>query len=1366
MKKIIYSFVFFSKSSNLFLLLLFLYLFVPQYIKAQVCNPNGNLIIFTNYDGGQLNINVDVNIPNLKIGICTYEPVAVTISGAFSGNVTQVLYAGFNSTQNNNNCGLGNFPTSISGVPAANANIITIPPVTVNNPNGFNGGIICAYSCDITTNQGGCNTIDQIQSYFTAQLGGTLYSLNAQYCCWLNSNIYNVSSLSGACCLSATPSATISYATSPYCSSTSTPQNVSITGTQGGTFSASPAGLTINAQTGAITPSTSTAGVYTVTYSMGGCPSVSTTASVQIINSASSISVTNNSPVCSGDTLILQANVPANATVSWQGPANFTANTANVSIPNFTLGNVGAYFLTVNVNGCNFSTTVPTALGTCIADNDQDGIPDNVDLDDDNDGIPDLVECGINSTSGQQFTMLNGSFEDPVISATTALSIINDNTVPGWETTAQDSLMEFWAFNFQSVPAFQGNQHVELNANFVSTLFQDVSTVPGDSLNWYFAHRGRWGTDVIELKIGTPTSLVSQGTFSTPNTAWAVYNGTYVVPAGQTTTRFAYVSVSASGGNPTVGNFLDGAAFFPVSCHVDSDGDGIPNSWDLDSDNDGIYDVVEAGHGQADANNDGIIDGLPAAFGANGLFNTIETNDLYYANVTYTIKNTDNLADYDFLDLDSDQDGCFDLGEIPFSDPNQDGIAGGTPVVVAANGTVVGCPYPTPNITTAPIYNFQNPAIITCCTNTIPTNVTGNICNGQTYTLPDGTLVATTGNYSTTLTSVAGCDSVVNTNLVVNPLYNVSQNAAVCQGQNYTLPDGSTVNAAGTYPVTLTAITGCDSVVSTNLTLNPIYNIPQNASICQGQNYMLLNGNIVNTAGVYPVTLTSILGCDSVISTTLTLNPTYLQQINASICQGQNYLLPDGSNANTSGVYIFHYQSINTCDSSIQITLTVNQNYAQTLNTSICQGQTYTLPDNTTVNAAGTYTTTLSTVNNCDSVITTQLTVYPTFVSTTNVSVCQGETYTLPNGTTVIAAGSYPVTFQTIHGCDSVIITNLSINPTYTVTINAAICEGQTYTLPDGSTASTVGTYPTFFQTINGCDSIVNVLLFVNPTYAKVIDVDICEGINYVLPDGTIATTTGVYAQNLPTINGCDSLITVNLNVHDAPSINLGNDTSICVGKSVTFTLENLDYFDQYLWSNGNKQKSLTAENVGAYWITAKDKYGCIVSDTVRILSLYPLPANFLPADTVVCDSPNMQLNITGFARYRWENGDTTATRLLTTAGEYSLTVTSLQGCKGSDELNIKHKCEMQVYCPSAFTPNNSGQNDVYFVRGMNVATFRMVICDRWGREMITLNSIDDVWDGTYKGQAAPEGVYMYKFRALSVDDRVLESGGTITLIR
>lgn len=196
-----------------------LYLLISTTLFGQTsftpnCDPNGNWILFANYDGGNLNIVVDQNIPNLKIGICTYEPVNVTFSGPFVNTVTEVLYAGFNSAQNNNNCG---FPISTSSFNGINPAILTVnvaPPVTIisppnpnyfNIPNGWNNGIICLYSCNVDANQGGCNTVDQVLAYFQSQFGGVLRGLNVQYNCWDSNTPLTVSAQAGNCCGACVP---------------------------------------------------------------------------------------------------------------------------------------------------------------------------------------------------------------------------------------------------------------------------------------------------------------------------------------------------------------------------------------------------------------------------------------------------------------------------------------------------------------------------------------------------------------------------------------------------------------------------------------------------------------------------------------------------------------------------------------------------------------------------------------------------------------------------------------------------------------------------------------------------------------------------------------------------------------------------------------------------------------------------------------------------------------------------------------------------------------------------------------------------------------------------------------------------------
>lgn len=345
----------------------FLFLISVSLYAQPACSPSGNTLVFANYDGGVLNINVDVNIPNLKIGVCTYEPVTINLTGAYASNVTQLIRAGYPNT-NHNHCGLGVTTTAINGPVPANYSIIDIPPVSLSNPNGYNGGIICAYTCNSTTNQGGCNTMDQVLDYFQSQFSGTLYSVKAQYCCWKNSSTYFVSALSGSCCVASNPSATISYMGTPYCKSVSSTQAVSLSGDAGGSYSSSPAGLSIDAGTGAVNPSLSTVGTYTVTYTIAGCPDFTTSTSVEILTSPSaSITYAANS-FCTGGAL-------QNVTLSGTSGGVFSAAaglsidtlTGTIDPAQSTAGNYTVTYSLDSVPGCSaFSTSTVVDISAAV----------------------------------------------------------------------------------------------------------------------------------------------------------------------------------------------------------------------------------------------------------------------------------------------------------------------------------------------------------------------------------------------------------------------------------------------------------------------------------------------------------------------------------------------------------------------------------------------------------------------------------------------------------------------------------------------------------------------------------------------------------------------------------------------------------------------------------------------------------------------------------------------------------------------------------------------------------------------------------------------------------------------------------------
>ncbi len=126
-----------------------------------------------------------------------------------------------------------------------------------------------------------------------------------------------------------------------------------------------------------------------------------------------------------------------------------------------------------------------------------------------------------------------------------------------------------------------------------------------------------------------------------------------------------------------------------IAAIYDTDGDNVPDHFDLDSDNDGISDLVEAGHNQPDADGNGVIDGDNSVFGANGFYVNLETNDAQTAVANYVPWDFDGDGIPDHDDLDSDNDGILDVVEAGYanSDSNQDGrIDDGNGNVPAVNG--------------------------------------------------------------------------------------------------------------------------------------------------------------------------------------------------------------------------------------------------------------------------------------------------------------------------------------------------------------------------------------------------------------------------------------------------------------------------------------------------------------------------------------------------------------------------------------------------------------------------------------------------------------------------------------------------------
>jgi gliding motility-associated-like protein len=355
-------------------------------------------------------------------------------------------------------------------------------------------------------------------------------------------------------------------------------------------------------------------------------------------------------------------------------------------------------------------------------------------------------------------------------------------------------------------------------------------------------------------------------------------------------------------------------------------------------------------------------------------------------------------------------------------------------------------------------------------------------------------------------------------------------------------------------------------------------------------------------SGSYTQRLANSVGCDSIITLHLLLTGSR-DTVNITSCESylwRNYLYT------STGTYTDTLKNSAGCDSILSLALIVNQKFRDTVTTSICEGDNY---DGYTL--SGTYTDTLVAKNGCDSIRTLFLTVKKRSVSNITASICEGENY---QGYT--ASGNYIDTLVAANGCDSIRVLQLLVNPKKHTVKDISICEGESYFVSD-SNRFTSGTYVDSMHTVFGCDSIVTTNLTVNPKPMAKLgeDRNLCQGKplsitpgvfkSYVWQDGSTGSNftinnTGSYWVRVTDNDNCVANDTLNVTgLLPSPSGFLNLADSIC-------SYEKLDIgswkiYANYLWSTGSDQSHITIENAGVYSLTVTDNNGCTATESITV---------------------------------------------------------------------------------------------------------------------------------------------------------------------
>jgi hypothetical protein len=158
--------------------------------------------------------------------------------------------------------------------------------------------------------------------------------------------------------------------------------------------------------------------------------------------------------------------------------------------------------------------------------------------------------------------LADSGFETPVVGDCEAglYCQFSAADVQGWHTSSEAQVIEIWHDMHLKIPAPEGSQFVELDAQSPDSLWQDVALRPGQLMYWSLLHRGRNGAESMELMIGPPEATQSQGVLTSDAAAWYPYDGLYRVGEMETLTRFALESRTGL----AEGNLVDAVVFAPV----------------------------------------------------------------------------------------------------------------------------------------------------------------------------------------------------------------------------------------------------------------------------------------------------------------------------------------------------------------------------------------------------------------------------------------------------------------------------------------------------------------------------------------------------------------------------------------------------------------------------------------------------------------------------------------------------------------------------------------------------------------------------------------------------------------------------------
>jgi len=571
----------------------------------------------------------------------------------------------------------------------------------------------------------------------------------------------------------------------------------------------------------------------------------------------------------------------------------------------------------------------------------------------------------------------------------------------------------------------------------------------------------------------------------------------------------------------------------------------------------------------------------------------------------------------------------------------------------------------------------------------------------------------------------------VNVTSPIEPIF--SQLPAQCEGASFSLNSTSTNGIEGTWTPAI------DNLATTSYTFTP-----------------------------------NIEECATIQNMTVVVNATSSSISNLTICDNDLPFIWNGLTFSANGTQSTTLISNTTgCDSIVTLNLSVNPTSSIIEELTICQSELPYLWNGITFTNSGSQIASLSATNGCDSIVTLNLTVISEFTGLETHTGCIGDGYSIyVNGTIYDEANPTGTeTLTAVAGCDSIVSINLIFNSVLLGTDVQSACDS--YTWIDGNTYNSSNNDAMWvIPSMSGCDSILTLDLTITNSNSGTDIKSACD--TYTWIDGNTYTTSNNNATwVLTNIEGCDSLVTLDLTINDSPTlIDFSNGGTYCEGESVlsiTAEVSGVPDFTLDYTLNGNPL-SISSNNSsidlgslsGVYTLNALNDNYCTTSlNESQTIVINPIPdAPSMGEDENYCSNtvPEAIQPEGGAGNYNWYF-DASLTQLLATATEYTPSlilgsstyyVTAIENnCEGlPGEISISFS-DCQIIISTAFTPDGDQSNDKWVLGNIDNLYPKNVVSiyNRWGNKLFESREgiySANPWNGTYNNEKLPIASYYY----------------------